>query len=62
MLDLGPQQERLHGLVRDFAREEVAPIAAALNAEHRFGYELILKLGRLSVMGAPYPDAGARQG
>ncbi|MDP9293279.1 MAG: acyl-CoA dehydrogenase family protein, partial [Actinomycetota bacterium] len=57
MLDLGPQQERLHALAREFAREEVAPVAAALDAEHRFGYDLIEKLGALGLMGVPYPEA-----
>jgi alkylation response protein AidB-like acyl-CoA dehydrogenase len=49
------EQRLLRETVRDFARSEVAPVAHALDREHRFPYELVLKLGELGLMGIPHP-------
>ena len=42
--------------MRDFAREEVAPVAEELDREKRFPYELVAKLGELGLMGMPFPE------
>jgi len=42
-------------LIRDFAEKEIAPIAAELDEEARYPYETIEKLGKLGVMGMPFP-------
>src|ERR687884_2102302 len=42
--------------VRDFARNEVAPVAEELDREKRFPYEIVEKLGDLGLMGIPFPE------
>jgi short/branched chain acyl-CoA dehydrogenase len=54
--DLSAEQSLLRDTVRDFARQEVAPVAAELDREKRFPYELVAKLGELGLMGIPFPQ------
>jgi alkylation response protein AidB-like acyl-CoA dehydrogenase len=53
--DLSDEQRLLRDTVRDFARNEVAPQAAALDEAKRFPYELVEKMGALGLMGIPFP-------
>jgi alkylation response protein AidB-like acyl-CoA dehydrogenase len=54
--ELSDEQRLLRDTVRDFARQEVAPVAAELDREKRFPYELVAKLGELGLMGIPFPQ------
>jgi alkylation response protein AidB-like acyl-CoA dehydrogenase len=49
-----------HGLIRQTVRElaegRVAPIAAELDRDHRFPYELVAELAELGLMGIPIPE------
>jgi alkylation response protein AidB-like acyl-CoA dehydrogenase len=54
--DLTDEQAAIQRLARDFARNEVAPVAEELDREKRFPYELIAQLGKLGLMGIPYPE------
>src|SRR6185436_19025423 len=54
--DLTDEQRLLRDTVRDFARQEVAPVAEELDREHRFPYELVAKMGELGLMGIPFPE------
>jgi short/branched chain acyl-CoA dehydrogenase len=54
--DLSPEQKLLRETVRDFARQEVAPVAEELDREKRFPYEIVEKLGGLGLMGIPFPQ------
>jgi alkylation response protein AidB-like acyl-CoA dehydrogenase len=54
--ELTDEQSLLRETVRDFARQEVAPVAAELDREKRFPYELVAKLGELGLMGIPFPQ------
>lgn len=54
--DLTDEQRDIQRLVRDFADQEVRPVAAELDREHRFPYEIVAKLGELGLMGMPYPQ------
>jgi alkylation response protein AidB-like acyl-CoA dehydrogenase len=54
--DLTPEQELIRDTVRTFARERVAPVAAALDLEGRFPYELVAELADLGLMGLPIPE------
>jgi short-chain 2-methylacyl-CoA dehydrogenase len=54
--ELSDEQSLLRDTVRDFARQEVAPVAAELDREKRFPYELVAKLGELGLMGIPLPE------
>jgi alkylation response protein AidB-like acyl-CoA dehydrogenase len=55
-LDLTPEQELLRETVRAFARDRVAPLAAELDLEGRFPYELVSELADLGLMGIPIPE------
>jgi short-chain 2-methylacyl-CoA dehydrogenase len=54
--DLTPEQELIRDMVRQFALDRVAPVAAELDREHRFPYELVAELGELGLMGLPIPE------
>ena len=53
--DLTDEQRLVRETVREFARQEVAPVAEELDREKRFPYEIVSKLGALGLMGVPFP-------
>jgi short/branched chain acyl-CoA dehydrogenase len=53
--DLTTEQRLLRDTVREFARQEVAPVASELDREKRFPYEIVEKMGALGMMGIPFP-------
>jgi len=54
--DLTEEQELVRRTVRDFAEQKVAPVAAELDREHRFPYDLVAELAELGLMGMPIPE------
>ncbi len=54
--DLSDDHCLIQRTVRDFATQEVAPVAEELDREKRFPYELVSKLGELNLMGIPFPE------
>ena len=54
--DLTNEQEAIRRLVREFAEGEVRPVAEELDREKRFPYEIVEQLGKLGLMGIPYPE------
>jgi short/branched chain acyl-CoA dehydrogenase len=54
--DLSAEHELVRRTVRSFAEERVAPVAAELDREHRFPYELVSELADLGLMGMPVPE------
>jgi alkylation response protein AidB-like acyl-CoA dehydrogenase len=54
--DLSDEQRLIQSTVREFARQEVAPVAEELDRDHRFPYEIVAKLGDLGMMGIPFPQ------
>lgn len=48
------QHENLRAIIRQFAEEEVKPIAFILDQENKFPSEAIKKLGNMGMMGIPY--------
>jgi short-chain 2-methylacyl-CoA dehydrogenase len=54
--DLSDEQRLLRDTVREFARAEVAPVAAELDRTKSFPYEIVAKLGALGLMGIPFPE------
>jgi alkylation response protein AidB-like acyl-CoA dehydrogenase len=54
--ELSDEQRLLQRTVRDFAREEVAPVAEELDRTKTFPYELVAELGELGLMGIPFPE------
>jgi alkylation response protein AidB-like acyl-CoA dehydrogenase len=55
-LDLTDEQEAIRRLARDFAQGEVRPAAEELDRTKSFPYEIVAQLGRLGLMGIPYPE------
>src|ERR1700748_369482 len=55
-LDLPDDVRDLQRIVRDFARQEVAPVAEELDRTKAFPYELVAKMGDLGLMGVPFPQ------
>jgi short-chain 2-methylacyl-CoA dehydrogenase len=56
LFDLSDDHRLIQETVRDFARNEVAPVAEDLDREKRFPYEIVRKLGDLGLMGIPFPE------
>ncbi|MEX1141578.1 MAG: acyl-CoA dehydrogenase family protein [Thermoleophilaceae bacterium] len=54
--DLGDETELLRQTVRDFAVQEVAPVAEELDRTKAFPYELVARMGELGWMGIPFPE------
>src|ERR1035438_2312459 len=54
--DLSPDHELIRRTVREFAEGEVAPVAEELDRTKSFPYEIVEKLGKLSLMGIPFPE------
>src|ERR1700755_1283120 len=54
--DLSDDHELIRRTVREFAEQEVAPVAEALDREKRFPYEIVAQLGELGLMGIPFPE------
>src|ERR1700693_4727336 len=54
--DLSPEHELIRRTVREFAEGEVAPVAEELDRCKAFPYEIIEKLGKLNLMGIPFPQ------
>jgi len=61
--DLDQEHELVRSTVREFAREQVAPLAEELDRESRFPYELVAGMAELGLMGMTiteeYGGAGA---
>ncbi len=56
-MDLNEEQRMLRDMVRDFAQNELAPIAAEIDEEQTFPHEPIRKMGELGLMGIPFPES-----
>jgi butyryl-CoA dehydrogenase len=54
--ELTDEQQLIRDAVREFAEAEVTPIAAEIDRDHRFPYELLPKLAEMNLMGMPYPE------
>jgi short/branched chain acyl-CoA dehydrogenase len=55
-LDLSSEHGLIRQTVRELAEGRVAPIAAELDREHRFPYELVAELAELGLMGIPIAE------
>jgi short/branched chain acyl-CoA dehydrogenase len=53
---LDDETQLLQRTVREFAREEVAPVAGELDRTKSFPYELVAKMASLGWMGIPFPE------
>lgn len=53
--ELTKEQEFVRKMVREFAETEVEPIAADIDAEHRFPEETVEKMAKYGLLGVPFP-------
>lgn len=53
---LTEEHEMIRKMVRDFARNEVAPTAAERDEEERFDIEIFKKMAELGLTGIPWPE------
>ena len=53
---LSEEQKMLRDMVRDFTANEIAPIAAKLDEKGEFPADIIAKMGKLGLMGVPFPE------
>ncbi len=53
---LTEEHEMIRKMVRDFARNEVAPSAAERDEEERFDHEIFQKMAELGLTGIPWPE------
>jgi len=54
--DLTHEQQLVRDTVREFAASRIAPVAAELDREHRFPYDLVAELAELGLMGMTVPE------
>jgi short-chain 2-methylacyl-CoA dehydrogenase len=54
--DLSPDHELIRRTVREFAEGEVAPVAEELDRTKSFPYAIVAQLGKLNLMGIPFPE------
>src|SRR5580700_7377523 len=54
--DLPDHHRLLQRTVREFAEQEIAPVAEELDRSKSFPYELVKRLGALDLMGIPFPE------
>src|SRR3981081_4510936 len=57
--ELSSEQRAVRELCRDFAKEVVAPAAEELDRNHKFGYDIVRRMGELGLFGLPFsPEYG----
>ena len=50
------EQQMIRKMIREFAEKEISPIAEWIDAEAEFPKDTIAKLGKMGVMGMPFPE------
>ena len=53
--NLTKQEELFLKMIREFAEKEVKPLAAEIDDQERFPIETVEKMGRIGLMGIPFP-------
>ncbi|HEY2435734.1 MAG TPA: acyl-CoA dehydrogenase family protein [Solirubrobacteraceae bacterium] len=54
--EMSLDQRLLRNTVREFADQEIAPVAEELDRTKAFPYEIVRRLGELDLMGIPFPE------
>ena len=50
------EQQMVKQMLKEFAENEIAPISAEIDEKAIYPYETIEKLGKLGLMGMPFPE------
>ena len=58
---LTKEQEFVRKMVREFATNEVEPLAADIDKEHRFPVETVEKMAKYGMLGVPFPTEYGRR-
>jgi len=53
---LTEEQQALRQAVREFARAEIAPLAAELDRDPRFPWETLRRMGEIGLLGVTTPE------
>ncbi len=56
IIELTDEQQMIRDMARDYAQNEIKPVAAELDREGRFPADLVKKMGELGLMGIFIPD------
>jgi short/branched chain acyl-CoA dehydrogenase len=59
---LSDEQEALRDSVREFAREQVAPVIAEHYEHKTFPYDIVRQMGKMGLFGLPFPEAHGGMG
>src|ERR1700694_3472942 len=54
--DLSDDHRLLRATVREFAEQEIAPVAEEVDRTNSVPYEIVGRLGELDLMGIPFPE------
>ncbi|GAJ13931.1 unnamed protein product [marine sediment metagenome] len=62
--ELTEEQKMLRAMVRDFANNEIEPIAAQIDEEERVPLGIVKKMADLGLCGIPFPEeyGGKKEG
>ncbi len=53
---LNEEQSAIRATCREFAEQEIKPLAEEMDASGKFPYELVHKMGELGLLGLPFPE------
>jgi short-chain 2-methylacyl-CoA dehydrogenase len=59
---LSDEQEALRDSVREFAREQIAPVIAEHYEHKTFPYDIVRQMGKMDLFGLPFPEAHGGMG
>lgn len=62
LMQLSEEHQELAEVVRKFAGEVIAPVAAKHDREHSFPYEVIKKMAGMGLFGLPFPEEAGGMG
>jgi butyryl-CoA dehydrogenase len=61
-LELGPEQQMIQAMAREFAESAIKPIAEEIDREGRFPHETVKRMGELGLMGIAVPETWGGSG
>src|SRR5437764_1666172 len=53
---LNEEQQAIRDTCRDFAEQEIKPLAEEMDRTGEFPYEIVRKMGQLGLLGLPFPE------
>ena len=53
---LSDEQQMIRSMCREFAEQEIKPRAEEMDREEAFPYDLVTKMGKLGLLGLPFPE------